>query len=94
MKKLMTALCLTVLISPAAFAEQWLTTLETATPQEGYELAIKMSRMAVKHIQPSAEKRTAVRAKYEIEADDLIAAAQTVATNYQTVAAANNYWKK
>ena len=53
-----------------------------------------MSRMAVKHIQPSAEKRTAVRAKYEIEADDLIAAAQTVATNYQTVAAANNYWKK
>ncbi|NLC99741.1 MAG: peroxidase [Gammaproteobacteria bacterium] len=94
MKKLLTALCLTTLLSPAAFAEQWLTTLETATPQEGYELAIKLSRMAVKFTQPSAEKRTAVRAEYETDADNLIAAAQTVATNYQTVAAANNYWKK
>ena len=86
MKKTLTALCLTALLSPTAFAEQWLTTLETATPQEGYELAIK-------YTQPSAEKRTAVRAEYEIDADNLIAAAQTVATNYQTVAAANNYWK-
>lgn len=94
MKKLMTALCLVTLISPAAFAEQWLTSLETKTPQEGYELAIKMSRMAVKHTQPSAEKRAEVRVKYEKDADDLMAAAQVVATNYQTVAAANNYWKK
>lgn len=93
MKKTLTALCLTALLSPTAFAEQWLTTLETATPQEGYELAIKLSRMAVKYTQPSAEKRTAVRAEYEIDADNLIAASQTVATNYQTVAAANNYWK-
>lgn len=94
MNKTITALCLAVLISPVAFAEQWLTSLETKTPQEGYELAIKMSRMAVKHTQPSAEKRTEVRAKYEKDADGLIAAAQVVATNYQTVAAANNYWKK
>ncbi len=65
MNKKITALCLAVIISPAAFAEQWLTSLETKTPQEGYELAIKMSRMAVKHTQPSAEKRTEVRAKYE-----------------------------
>ena len=88
MKKLMTALCLTTFITPAAFAEQWL------TPQEGYELAIKLSRMAVKFTQPSAQKRTEVRAEYETDADNLIAAAQTVATNYQTVAAANNYWRK
>lgn len=94
MKKLMTALCLTTFITPAAFAEQWLTTLETATPQEGYELAIKLSRMAVKFTQPSAQKRTEVRAEYKTDADSLIAAAQTVATNYQTVAAANNYWRK
>ena len=94
MKKTITALCLTLFLSPAAFAEQWLTSLETKTPQEGYELAIKMSRMAVKHTQPSAEKRTEVRAKYETNADNLMAAAQVVATNYQTVATANNYWKK
>lgn len=53
-----------------------------------------MSRMAVKHTQPTAEKRTEVRAKYEKDADGLIAAAQVVTTNYPTVAAANNYWKK
>lgn len=94
MNKTISAFCLTVLISPAAFAEQWLSSLETKTPQEGYELAIKMSRMAVKHTQPSAEKRTQVRAMYETNADNLMAAAQVVATNYQTVAAANNYWKK
>lgn len=94
MKKLITALFLTTLISPAAFAEQWLTSLETKTPQEGYELAVKMSRVAVKLTQPSAEIRTEVRAKYEKDAANLMAAAQVVATNYQTVAAANNYWRK
>jgi len=94
MKKILTALCLSALLSPAAFAEQWLTSLETKTPQEGYELALKMSRMAVKYTQPSAEKRTQVRTKYETNADNLMAAAHVVATNYQTVAAANNYWKK
>lgn len=94
MKKLITALFLTTLISPAAFAEQWLTSLETKTPQEGYELAVKMSRVAVKLTQPSAETRTEVRAKYEKDAANLMAAAQVVATNYQTVAAANNYWRK
>lgn len=93
MKKLITAFFLTTLLSPAAFAEQWLTTLETATPQEGYELAVKLSRVAVKLTQPSAEKRTQVRAEYETNADNLIAVSQTVATNFQTVAAANNYWK-
>ena len=27
----------------------WLSTLKTATPQEGYELAIKLSRMGIKY---------------------------------------------
>lgn len=94
MKKIITALCLSALLSPAVFAEQWLTSLETKTPQEGYELAMKISRMTVKLTQPSAEKRVAARAQYETNADNLIASAQVVATNYQTVAAANNYWKK
>ncbi|HLS50818.1 MAG TPA: hexameric tyrosine-coordinated heme protein [Burkholderiaceae bacterium] len=74
-------------------AEQWLDTLQTSTPQEGYELALKLSRMAIKYTQPSAEARDKLRPVYEDDADALIAVAQVVASNFQTVAAANNYWR-
>lgn len=73
--------------------ETWLTTLQTETPQQGFELAIKLSRMGVKYTQPSAESRDKLRRVYENDADSLIASSQVVAINYQTVAAANNYWK-
>lgn len=35
----------------------WLSTLVTPTPQTGYDLAIKLSRMAVKMTQPDANIR-------------------------------------
>ena len=70
----------------------WRGTLKTATPQEGYDLAIKLSRMAVKYTQPSAEMREELRDSYANNADSLSAVSQVVATNFQTVAAANNYW--
>ena len=70
----------------------WLTTLKTATSQEGYELAIKLSRMGVKYTQPSAEMREKLRDSYANNADSLTAASQVVAINFQTVSAANNYW--
>ena len=73
--------------------EASLPSLITATPQEGYELAIKLSRMAVKYTQPSAEVRAQLRPVYEKDADSLTAVSQVVAINFQTVAAANNYWK-
>ena len=73
--------------------ETWLPTLKTATPQEGYELAIKLSRLAVKFTQPSAEVRDRLRPKYGEDADALIAVSQVVATNFQTISAANDYWK-
>lgn len=73
--------------------ETWLPTLQTATPQEGYELAIKLSRLAVKFTQPSAEVRDRLRPQYGEDADALIAVSQVVATNFQTIAAANGYWK-
>ena len=73
--------------------DNWLSTLITATPQEGYELAIKMSRMGVKYTQPSTEVRDRLRADYGERADALTAAAQVIALNFQTVAAANNYWR-
>jgi Hexameric tyrosine-coordinated heme protein (HTHP) len=73
--------------------DTWLPSLETATPQEGYELAVKLSRVAVKMTQPDAEIREQLRAVYEKDADALIQASQAVAIHFQTVAAANNYWK-
>lgn len=73
--------------------EAWLTTLTTETPQQGFELAIKLSRMGVKYTQQSAEVRDKLRRIYEDDADSLIASSHVVATNFQTIAAANNYWK-
>lgn len=74
-------------------SDTWLTTLQTPTPQDGYELAIKLSRMAVKYTQPSAEMRDKLRPVYGEDADALIAVSQVVAVNFQTVAAANDYWR-
>lgn len=71
----------------------WLTSLQTEDAQAGFELAIKLSRMGVKYTQPSDEVRSKLRPDYAENADSLTAASQVVATNFQTVAAANNYWK-
>ena len=71
----------------------WLPTLKTATPQDGYELAIKMARAAIKMTQPDAEVRDKLRLVYAENADALIASSQVVATNFATVAAANDYWR-
>lgn len=75
-------------------ADTWLTTLITDTPQEGFELAITLSRRGVKYTQPDAEVLKKLRPVYSNDADSLIAASQVVAINFQTVAAANNYWRK
>ena len=75
-------------------SDLWLTTLKTATPQEGYELAIKLSRMGIKYTRPSDEVRQKLRDDYANNADSLTAVSQVVATNFQTVAAANNYWNE
>lgn len=74
--------------------ETWLTSLETKTPQEGYELAIKLSRMGVKYTQPSEEIRQRLRPAYAENPDSLTAVSQVIAINFQTVAAANGYWRK
>ena len=71
----------------------WLPTLMTATPQDGYELAVKMARVAIKMTQPDAELRDRLRPVYAENADALIASSQVVATHFATVAAANGYWK-
>lgn len=74
--------------------ETWLTTLVTTTPQEGFELAITLSRRGVKYTQPDVEVLKKLRPDYANSADSLTAASQVVAINFQTIAAANNYWRK
>jgi len=71
----------------------WLESLLTATPQEGFELAIKLSRMGVKSTQPDMEVLKKLRPIYANDASGLTAASQVIALNFQTISAANNYWK-
>ena len=73
--------------------DSWLTSLTTATPQEGFELAIKLSRMGVKYTQPDMEVLKRLRPEYANDADGLTAASHVGAINFQTVAAANGYWR-
>ena len=63
----------------------WLSTLITPTLQTGYDLDIKLSRMAVKMTQPDANIREKIRPGYARNASDLIAISHIVAINFQTV---------
>ncbi len=70
----------------------WLGTLITQTPEDGFELAIKLSRMAVKKTQPDDAARARMRPDYANNADSLTRVSQVVATHFQTIAQANGYW--
>jgi hypothetical protein len=72
--------------------ENWLPSLVTQTPSEGYDLAVKLARVSVKMTQPDEAVREKLRPAYAENADSLIAVSQVVATHFATVAAANNYW--
>ena len=72
--------------------EDWLMSLRTNTPQEGFELAIVLSQRGVLYTQPSEDVRNILRPAYSNDPNSLIAVSQVIALNFQTVAAANNYW--
>ena len=72
----------------------WLPGLITETPQQGFELAITLSRRGVKYTQPDADTLKKLRPDYANNAEALTAASHVVAVNFQTVAAANHYWRK
>jgi hypothetical protein len=74
-------------------SDLWLTSLKTETPQAGFELAVKLSRMGVKVTQPSDEVRSHLRAAYDHDSAQLIASSHVIAVHFQTVAAANNWWR-
>lgn len=73
--------------------EVWLKSLITETPQEGFALAVTLSRRGVKTTQPDTEVLHKLRPEYANDADSLTAASQVIAINFQTIAAANNYWR-
>lgn len=71
----------------------WLTSLQTDTPQQGFELAITLARKGVAYTQTSPEVRERLRPQYAENPDSLTMASHVIAVHYQTVSAANNYWK-
>jgi Hexameric tyrosine-coordinated heme protein (HTHP) len=73
--------------------EPWLASLQTDTPQAGFDLAVKLSRVSIKTIQPTDDIRKELRAAYDGDTAQLIASAHVIALNFQTVSAANNYWR-
>jgi hypothetical protein len=68
--------------------------LITATPEEGRQLAMKMARLVIKATQPDDAVRSKLRDVYANDAMALLQAGQTVAIEFATIAAANNYWRK
>ncbi|MEM0575446.1 hexameric tyrosine-coordinated heme protein [Flavobacterium polysaccharolyticum] len=71
----------------------WLKSLITETPQQGFELAITLSRKGVRYTQPDPEVLKKLRPEYASDPSALTAASHVIAVNFQTIAAANNYWK-
>lgn len=69
-------------------------TLITATPEEGRALALMIARHTIHNIQPDLDVLKEGRRKYSVNPDSLMAACQVVAIEFQTIAAANNYWRK
>ncbi len=74
--------------------ENYLPSLLTETPMEGRALAITLARKSVGAIQSDPEVKKRLRPIYAEDPAMLIASANVIATEFQTIAAANNYWKK
>ncbi len=69
-------------------------TLITDTPEEGRALAMLIARHTVHNIQPNIDVLMRGREIYSVDPDSLIVASQVVAIEFQTIAAANNYWRQ
>ncbi len=79
---------------PKAAMSAGLTTLITESPEAGFALAVKLSQKGVSTVQTDASVRKSLRPVYAHDPDSLIAVSHVVATHFQTIAAANDYWRK
>ena len=66
----------------------------TNSAAEGRELAILIARKTVASIQPDAKIREELRSSYDSDPELLMKASHIVAIEFQTIAAANNFWKQ
>ncbi len=86
----------TSMTSPA-FAQDddasWLTTLQTETPEEGFDLAVTMARKAVTTTQADTDVLHALRPEYSHDSESLIDVSGVVASYFATIAEANDYWR-
>ena len=95
MNKLPMLLLLAVLLPGYAAAdEDYVGSLITATPYEGRQLAIKLARKSIGEMQSDSAVKKEVRAQYSRDGATLIDAAEVIAIEFATIAAANNYWRE
>ena len=95
LNKLSIVLLLAILLPGYTVAgEDYVGSLITATPYEGRQLAIKLARKSIGEMQSDASVKKAVRAVYSEDGALLIAAAEVIAIEFATIAAANNYWRE
>ena len=74
-------------------AELWLPSLQTATPQAGFDLAVKLARTGLQSTQPDDSVRSRLRAANDQDSAQQMATSHIIAVHFQTIAAANNYWR-
>lgn len=68
-------------------------TLITATPEEGRQLAMMIACHTIHQIQPDLDVLKEGRKEYAGSPHLLTEVAKVVAIEFQTIAAANNYWR-
>ena len=67
--------------------------LQCPTPEDGRRLALNLTLQTSFAIQPDEKVQEIIRDAYANNPEGLIAATAVVATEFATIAAANNYWR-
>lgn len=70
-----------------------ISSLITETPEEGYQLAVELSRKAISTMLPDLEARKKMYPDYIGDAKNLTHASEVVAIHFQTISQANDFWK-
>lgn len=87
------SLALGLTVATPALAQEALD-LQTATPDEGFALAVELARRSVTTVQPDQEVLNELRSAYARDPALLISSTSVVADFFATVAAANDYWRE
>lgn len=73
--------------------DTWLPSLQTDTPQAGFDLAIVMARRAVTTTQTDKSVLMAARPVYSTDPASLIDVSGVAALWFATIAEANDHWR-